>query len=79
MNSKLCKVLRRLAKDTHIILQKPAEPGTYLQHQRNKNIICAPNSPRGLYRRLKKEIGRGPELRAKLNQVSVLPRELPTV
>ena len=70
MNLKLAKRARRFARQAHTVMPNPGEVGTYMQHQVTKVIICARHSPRGVYRRLKKEIRRNPELRAKFNKVA---------
>lgn len=55
MNLKKAKALRRLAADVHRALTNPLESTQYRQHIKNGNIIVDPMSPRGVYRRVKKE------------------------
>ncbi len=73
MNQKLAKMLRLAAKYIHDTLPEKGAVGTYLQHQKTGVIINARNSPRGIYRRLK----RTPGVRTLANQVLAEQRALP--
>ena len=63
MNLKLAKRLRRFARQVHATMPEPGEVGTYVQHKVTKAIHCAQNSPRGVYRRLKKDYQREESVR----------------
>lgn len=54
MNAKLCKQLRRVARD---LQGSPVTDRSYSRHHGHFNgpIVLRPDSVRGMYRRLKKE------------------------
>jgi hypothetical protein len=55
MNQKLAKMIRRMADATYDVLKERLPAGSYLQHEKLGIIKNAPNSPRGVYLRLKGE------------------------
>jgi len=70
MNLKLAKRLRRFAAQVHASMPEPGLPDTYVQHKVTKAIHNAKNSPRGVYRRLKKDYRREELVRAIFDKVT---------